>query len=152
MTLFLFRFAGDCQARTFSCSLASKPTTIASTVRITSLQHQGTCGTVRGIVPGHAQHQGQQTLQEPPSRQAQGVVQLVRCSAPHSQSGPPLGCKPGRWRRGRGSGEGWGGGGANSGRTPFVVMNCYPPKSAAESGQRARAKMRFIYMISLLIS
>ena len=37
------------------------------------------------------------------------------------------------------------------GGTPVVVMNCYPPKSAAESGQRARAKMRFIYMISLLM-
>ena len=47
---------------------------------------------MRGIVPGHAQHHGQQTLQELPSRQAQGVVQLVRCSVPHSQSGPPLGC------------------------------------------------------------
>ena len=99
MTRFLFRFAGDCQARTFWCSLASKPTTIASTVKITSLRHQGTCWTVRGIVPGRAQHNGQQTLQEPPSRQAQGVVQLVRCSAPHSQSGPPLGCKPGLWRQ-----------------------------------------------------
>ena len=44
---------------------------------------------MRGIVSGHAQHHGQQTLQEPPSRQAQGVVQHYYnlYSAPHFKAG-----------------------------------------------------------------